>query len=50
VIFTVFNKSVNLKEGICYELNNAIPHSVENNSADSRIHLIIDVLPNKYFM
>jgi hypothetical protein len=48
VIFKVFNNEMNLKEGICYEINNAMPHSVENNSADSRIHLIIDILPNKY--
>lgn len=48
VLFKVFNNEMNLKEGVCYELNNAMPHSVENNSANSRIHLIIDVLPNKY--
>lgn len=45
VFFTVFNTTVNMKEGIGYEINNSLPHAVENNSNLERDHLILDILP-----
>lgn len=47
VMFTVNNNSINMKKGIWYEINNQMPHSVDNPSDIDRIHLIIDTLPNK---
>jgi hypothetical protein len=49
VFFTVFGNTVNMKEGFCYEINNTLPHSVDNNSNMDRVHIIIDVMPNSYF-
>jgi len=49
VYFTVFNNRVNMKEGIVYEINNSLPHSVENNSNKERDHLILDILPIEMF-
>lgn len=45
VIFYIDNEPLNLKKGVFYEINNVLLHSVENNSLEDRIHLIIDVLP-----
>ncbi len=50
VFFTVFKNRVNMKPGICYEINNGMPHSVENNSELDRVHLILDILPNEYML
>jgi Aspartyl/Asparaginyl beta-hydroxylase len=50
VFFTVFKNRVNMKPGICYEINNGMPHSVENNSDLDRVHLILDILPNEYML
>lgn len=33
--------------GVVYELNNQKPHKAENNGNTSRIHLLIDILPNE---
>lgn len=45
--FTVGGQRVLLQEGQLYELNNQLEHSVHNpNSASTRIHLIIDILPD----
>lgn len=46
VFFTVLNNKINMIESNAYEINNAMPHAVENNSNFDRIHLIIDVWPN----
>lgn len=48
VLFTVMSNTINMEEGVCYEINNGMPHSVKNNSNFDRVHLIIDLLPNKY--
>lgn len=48
VYFTVLDNTVNMLEGQCYEINNGMPHSVNNGSDFDRVHLIIDLLPNKY--
>ena len=50
VFFTVYKDTVNMKEGVIYEINNSMPHSVLNDSDHDRIHIIIDVLPNEYFL
>jgi hypothetical protein len=44
--FVVEDKQYFLNEGFIYELNNIKYHKVENNSDESRIHLIVDVLPD----
>lgn len=48
VIFFVNNESKNMKVGECWEINNNLLHSVENNGDSDRIHLMIDILPNKF--
>lgn len=48
VLFTVLDNTINMQEGVCYEINNGMPHSVKNNSNFDRVHLIIDLLPKKY--
>jgi hypothetical protein len=48
VFFTVMSNTVNMEEGVCYEINNGMPHSVKNDSPYDRVHLIIDLLPNQY--
>ncbi|MEY3378211.1 MAG: hypothetical protein RLZZ328_1371 [Bacteroidota bacterium] len=48
VWFSVLSKRINMKEGVCYEINNLAAHSVENNSNIDRIHLIVDIIPNEY--
>lgn len=45
VSFYIDNEPLHLNEGVFYEINNQLLHSVENNSLEDRIHLIIDVLP-----
>ena len=47
VIFSVFNKEINMEVGKWYEINNVLPHSVDNLSDMDRVHLIVDILPNK---
>jgi len=44
--FYIHDKKYNLKEGILYEINNTLEHSVENNSSFDRVHLILDILPH----
>lgn len=45
VYFTVMDNRLNMLEGVWYEINNSLPHSVENNSNEDRIHLIVDIMP-----
>jgi hypothetical protein len=42
VTFTVNGETKYLKEGEIWEINNSKVHSVDNNSDEDRIHLIID--------
>ena len=42
VTFTIGGEIKNLKEGEIWEINNIKEHSVDNNSSEDRIHLIID--------
>jgi len=48
VLFFVNKESKNMKVGDCWEINNSQLHSVENNGDTERIHLLIDILPNKF--
>ena len=48
VLFTSGQEIRHLELGHAYELNNINYHSVVNGSKESRIHLIIDVLPLEY--
>lgn len=45
VFFTVLDNTVNMKSGRVYEINNSLPHSVENNSSEERVHIILDIMP-----
>lgn len=49
VYFTVLNNSINMKEGVAYEINNSLPHSVKNGSSQERDHLILDIMPIQFF-
>lgn len=46
--FTVDKDTISMKQGECWEINNSKTHSVQNNSNEDRIHLIVDIIPNKY--
>jgi len=46
VIFMIDGDSYHLDAGILYELNNCVPHAVDNNSNVLRVHLLIDMLPH----
>ena len=47
ILFTVGDETRNLKVGEMWEINNSKkPHSVENNSKEDRVHLIIDWVIN----
>lgn len=50
VIFEVFGEKKYLQVGSWYEINNIIPHSVINESEYDRVHLIIDLMPNKHLI
>lgn len=47
VSFLVGSESLNMKTGECWEINNNRPHSVYNKSSEDRVHIIIDIMPNK---
>lgn len=46
--FIVEDEKFFLQEGKAYELNNVKYHGVRNNSDETRIHLIVDVIPKEY--
>ena len=46
VVFTIGGEEKVLGEGEMWEINNATLHAVDNNSAEDRIHLIVDWVPN----
>ena len=48
VYFYVDDGVLNMLEGECWEINNMKSHEVINNSDEDRIHLMIDIIPNKY--
>ena len=48
VMFGVDGRSLNMKEGELWEINNMLPHSVENPSDIDRVHLMIDIIPQAF--
>lgn len=49
VFYTVNGEKINMKQGECWEINNRKPHSVDNNSNEDRVHLLIDIMPEPEF-
>jgi quercetin dioxygenase-like cupin family protein len=46
--FIVGGQTQHMKEGECWEINNNKEHSVFNEGDEDRIHLLIDIIPNKF--
>lgn len=46
VSFIIEGERFFLEEGVLYDLNNAVVHSVENKSDVNRFHLLVDMLPH----
>ena len=46
ITFTVMDNTIHMKKGGWYEINNQLPHSVNNETDIDRVHIIIDVLPD----
>ena len=46
ITFTVMDNTIHMKRGGWYEINNQLPHSVNNETDIDRVHIIIDVLPD----
>ena len=49
VDFMINNETINMKYGECWEINNNRNHYVNNRSTQDRVHLLIDILPNRFF-
>lgn len=47
ITFTVMSDTQHFEESGWYEINNQMPHSVNNPTEIERIHIIIDILPNE---
>lgn len=48
VAFIIGGESKHLQEGECWEISNIKEHAVINNGNADRIHLLIDIIPNKF--
>lgn len=48
VFFSVDNELKNMKIGECWEINNSKEHAVNNNGKTDRIHLLVDIMPNRF--
>lgn len=48
VLFFVNGESKNMKVGDCWEINNSLEHAVANNGKTDRIHLLVDIMPNRF--
>lgn len=48
VLFFIDNEPKNMKVGECWEINNNRNHAVKNLGQTDRIHLLIDIMPNKF--
>lgn len=46
ITFTILNHSLNMEVGKWYEINNSLPHSVDNPTSTERIHIIVDLIFN----
>lgn len=49
VYFKVGEESKIMLTGECWEINNSKIHEAVNESDSERVHLLIDIFPNKYF-
>ncbi len=47
ITFSLTDKKFHLERGIIYELNNLVEHGVENPTDVGRVHLMVDILPDK---
>lgn len=47
ITFTVMNNTIHMEKDQWYEINNQMPHEVNNPTNIERIHLIIDILPDE---
>lgn len=45
--FGVGDEEIHMSTGECWEINNARTHYVNNNSDVDRIHLLVDIMPNR---
>lgn len=45
VDFMIGSDTINMKPGICYEINNTEVHAVYNKGKQDRVHLLIDIIP-----
>jgi hypothetical protein len=48
VMFFVGDETKHLGVGECWEINNSKIHAVTNHSEEDRIHLMIDIIPNRF--
>jgi hypothetical protein len=46
--FFIDGDTQHMKEGECWEINNNKTHAVFNHGDEDRIHLLIDIVPNKF--
>jgi len=46
VRFTIGGADYALQPGVLYELNNVVTHSVHNGGGETRVHLLVDMLPH----
>ena len=46
VLFGIETTLQHMAVGECWEINNSKIHFVKNNSNETRIHLLIDIMPN----
>ena len=49
VNFHLNGETINMKAGICYEINNKNDHGVFNSGETDRVHLLIDIIPMSAF-
>lgn len=47
ITFTVMSDTIHMQVGSWYEINNQMPHGVNNPSNLDRVHIIIDILPDE---
>jgi hypothetical protein len=47
ILFSLEGKKFHLERGVIYELNNLVEHGVENPTDVGRVHLMVDILPDR---
>lgn len=48
VFFFVNKEAKNMEVGDCWEINNSLEHYVTNSGETERIHLLVDIMPNRF--